>query len=559
LNLYKWQEKAIKMTLNTLKRGGVVAINAPTGSGKTLLSLILAFKVKERVFSFVRTKNEFQPYIREANKMGIRPVFLVSKSSLCPYSDNEASSEDIKCKSCSLLYKVEEVYINSISDIQSIKQKGKEEGFCPYYSLREMLEKSKLSMLTYPYIFSQRIRESIGLLDIIEDSVIIIDEAHNLDNASEVDEASISLRTLELAEKQVKDLIPSKLKLFSEIINKIRGIEKYISSSEDYIKLNKEDLKLISNEELNLLEDFYEEIGKEMLRKGKITRIYIGQIIKFFEGLESGLMPFSHDNKIVLKYVDPLIYLNIINTLGPTILLSGTLPPLNYIKSVWGISKEVNYIDARDLDSSIGEPNANWYIAYDVTTKYDKRGGMMWAKYGKLIMRIFMEAKRNVLCIFPSYEVMRNVNPLISIGNKIVEDEETSVSDIEAKVREGKWLILGVARGKMSEGIEFTEEGKSLISDVVIAGIPYPRIDDYYKEKVKALSKRVNVPLRKMLIDVPTQIIVKQALGRAIRSLKDSANFWLLDKRFLTYEWYSNLEIRNATKVSSSSLVDYFK
>jgi len=130
------------------------------------------------------------------------------------------------------------------------------------------------------------------------DSVIIIDEAHNLDNASEVDEASISLRTLELAEKQVKDLIPSKLKLFSEIINKIRGIEKYISSSEDYIKLNKEDLKLISNEELNLLEDFYEEIGKEMLRKGKITRIYIGQIIKFFEGLESGLMPFSHDNKI---------------------------------------------------------------------------------------------------------------------------------------------------------------------------------------------------------------------------------------------------------------------
>jgi len=57
-----------------------------------------------------------------------------------------------------------------------------------------------------------------------------------LDNASEVDEASISLRTLELAEKQVKDLIPSKLKLFSEIINKIRGIEKYISSSEDYIK-----------------------------------------------------------------------------------------------------------------------------------------------------------------------------------------------------------------------------------------------------------------------------------------------------------------------------------
>lgn len=63
-------------------------------------------------------------------------------------------------------------------DIEDLVRIGRNVGGCPYYGSRRMMPTADLVVLPYQSLLSKSSRESLGLN--LKDSVIIIDEAHNL-------------------------------------------------------------------------------------------------------------------------------------------------------------------------------------------------------------------------------------------------------------------------------------------------------------------------------------------------------------------------------------------
>lgn len=63
-------------------------------------------------------------------------------------------------------------------DIEDLVQIGHDFKTCPYYGSRSLVHTADLVVLPYQSLLSKSSRESLGLS--LKDSVIVVDEAHNL-------------------------------------------------------------------------------------------------------------------------------------------------------------------------------------------------------------------------------------------------------------------------------------------------------------------------------------------------------------------------------------------
>ena len=546
MELRDWQKQLKDKIIQYAKEGFLIALNSPTGSGKTLFSLLVGLSVKDKVLFVVRTHNEYFPVYRDIKKLNpsIKFSFIVGKPSACPFASKDVDSEDINCKYCEIKNAIEvEIDKSPLEKLEELKKEALQKGFCPYYSLLETSGEAKVIAITYPYFFIEKYR---SLLNIdFREHFIVIDEAHNIDRVSEIEERSLSDFILSMAIKQ------SKSKEVKNILEKLREqLKGLVYPDEKYIKLEK--IPTLTNEELTILADEYEELKKENIKLKKISRIYLGSILRFYTAYSTSLfIPFSFSNKIVLKTLDLSQYYSVLNDESLSILLmSGTLPPKEYLEKVLGITRKIFYVD---VEKEIKKKLTGSYqcrIAIDVTSKYDLRSDIMWKKYASYLLKVYYQAKNHVLAVFPSYEILRKVMELVNV-NKIAEDERTFIDEIIKTINESKEkiIIAGVARGKITEGIEITQDGKSLISDVVLIGVPYPPEDDYMKMFSQKIADKIGGKHRDFLITIPALIAVKQAIGRAIRSVNDHAEIWLLDKRYDSLWWKKNLNCFNSSKI----------
>lgn len=547
MKLRDWQLKLKDKVIKALKENYIVALQAPTGSGKTLFSLIVGLELKGKVLFVVRTHNEYYPVYREYTRIASDKKFgfVMGKPTACLFSSSEANPEDIKCGACeyqaSIAYEIKDTPHYTIS---KLKERGFREGFCPYYTLLESIKSSDVVVITYPYFFLPNLR---NLIDIeFREYLIVIDEAHNLDFLNELDERRISRRTIEGALKEVSSEEAKRIlrKLEEEFSKRIYKEEKHILV---------EKISNITDEEIEILEAEYDELRDRMLREGKIRRLNLGTVIKFLKSLkDDNRSLFSYADSLVAKIVDSSKYLEVLNDEDLSILLmSGTLPPKEYLEKIIGISRKIFYIDVEKEVRSRVSGSYDCIIAMDVTTMYSLRNEKMWKNYASYIMKIYYNARRNILAIFPSYEIMNKVLSLIQNIPKYVESENTTIEEAQKFITntQDKIIIGAVSRGKLSEGVEFKVNGENLISDVVIVGVPYPPPDDYMRLRSELISKKLGYEVGESLFKIPAMVSVKQAIGRAIRDVNDEITVWLLDKRFDEVWWKQKLKCLNPKKI----------
>lgn len=539
MDLREWQLKLKDRVVSSLKNNFLVALQAPTGSGKTLFSMITSLEIKGKVIYAVRTHNEYYPIYREAKRLGKRFGFIVGKSTACPLAKEDVDSDDIKCSGCELLSSLKlDVNDSPFIFLTKIKSEGLSKGFCPYYSLFETIENSEIVALTYPYLFIPKLRESLGLN--LSEYVIVIDEAHNLDKLNELEERKLSTAIIDMAISQTNN------QQVILILNRVKNeLQKVVYKEEKHILV--ENYPKIADEELELLQDEYEYLRSEMIKEKRIRKIFLGNIIKFYQ--TEGLV-FSYKGSLVKKPLTVTKYTSILNDKSLTIMLmSGTLPPLEYLRKILGISREIDYIDAEKEVKKRLSGSYECVVSLDVTSAYSLRTKEMWKRYASYILRIYYQAEGHVLAIFPSYAIMEEVMKLINVP-KIVESDRTNIEEITNKLNK-KTIIAGVARGKLTEGIEITANGKSLISDVILVGIPYPPVDDFLKMQVEELKKisSSQMDMEDLLMNIPALIAVKQSIGRAIRSINDHVKVWLLDKRYNSMWWKKKINCFNPKKI----------
>lgn len=84
IKLRQYQEAVIERALKALDDGESVIINSPTGTGKTLMGLIIGKRYsEEHGFSFdilVRTRSQYTPWEDNARKVGLKFTGLMAKS-----------------------------------------------------------------------------------------------------------------------------------------------------------------------------------------------------------------------------------------------------------------------------------------------------------------------------------------------------------------------------------------------------------------------------------------------------------------------------------------------
>ena len=234
---YPAQIDYMKKVILTLKnRGNISALESPTGTGKTLCLLcsVLGWKkyiqdIEEEninIYYCTRTVSQIKNVMKELQKTCyiIKTSFLTSRKFSCvKFSKAERYESDISklndlCESyrkdnyCEYyktlknskipqydnLEDTEEIEnIKSLEDIESIKHikdiddiedlfvAGKKYKFCPYfYNLKKTESIAIITFMSYNYILNPIIRKRLKKV-IHENSIIILDEAHNICNVFE--------------------------------------------------------------------------------------------------------------------------------------------------------------------------------------------------------------------------------------------------------------------------------------------------------------------------------------------------------------------------------------
>ncbi|RMF32070.1 MAG: DEAD/DEAH box helicase, partial [Candidatus Nitrosothermus koennekii] len=170
------------------------------------------------------------------------------------------------------------------------------------------------------------------------------------------------------------------------------------------------------------------------------------------------------------------------------------------------------------------------------------RGNDMFRKYADRIAEISKNAEKSVLVMFSSYDMLNKIANYLPKELKVLKEyRKTSIKKFQEILvnlanSKSKAVILVVARGKLTEGIEFTHNSRSLISDIIIIGVPYKPYDDYIKDSINFINNKLGKEAYRIILE-EIYIAVKQCIGRAVRSNSDSAKVWLLDKRFKNKFW----------------------
>ncbi len=609
----EWQDALISTVSKNLEERNKIAIEAPTGSGKTSFILYLAFLTGKKLIYLTRTHNEFTRLYEDNQKyFNIPALYLFGKSKLCPLKERWYDSEDDGqknvCKGCPLKDKTIKLELKNIGspenflvdmaedstelirqDIES-KAMGRDtkgnlvtikkeniKSYCPYYSVRSNMADAQIIAMTYNYLLNPSIRfnvfhgtEGEEMIN-LDDYYLIFDEAHNLDSVIEDFGRSLQIKTVEKAiDLLVKDFPMEHYNSYERVEANLI-LENLLSNMSSTratdnlksFKFSSDFASRIAN--LESLEVFSDEFDKKNENRPlkKRSRNYLENVYNFlydYQRMENGSIYSSVNNpekkeiKLKLMYYDTSGYLSFLSN-NPVIFMSGTMPSEDHISKVWNM-EDVLYLK---IDSIF--KNAGGLKKYNVVTGYTTLGryrenleqwSSMLKKYMQYVVDVYAESEKSVLVAVPSYRILfgdsytrvpgiGNYLPESMRANCIFENRKISYSYIEKRAREEKIIIFSVHGGKLLEGIQLVSQGKSLISDVIIAGLPLIPLDDYRKDKIKYLEKVLKKNAYNLLYYEFALIKVKQAAGRSTRSPDDRSNIWLCDDRFDEPFWRANL------------------
>ena len=609
----EWQDALISTVSKNLEERNKIAIEAPTGSGKTSFILYLAFLTGKKLIYLTRTHNEFTRLYEDNQKyFNIPALYLFGKSKLCPLKERWYDSEDDGqknvCKGCPLKDKTIKLDLKNIGspenflvdmaedstelirqDIES-KAMGRDtkgnlvtikkeniKSYCPYYSVRSNMADAQIIAMTYNYLLNPSIRfnvfhgtEGEEMIN-LDDYYLIFDEAHNLDSVIEDFGRSLQIKTVEKAiDLLVKDFPLEHYNSYERVEANLI-LENLLSNMSSTratdnlksFKFSSDFASRIAN--LESLEVFSDEFDKKNENRPlkKRSRNYLENVYNFlydYQRMENGSIYSSVNNpekkeiKLKLMYYNTSGYLSFLSN-NPVIFMSGTMPSEDHISKVWNM-EDVLYLK---IDSIF--KNAGGLKKYNVVTGYTTLGryrenleqwSSMLKKYMQYVVDVYAESEKSVLVAVPSYRILfgdsytrvpgiGNYLPESMRANCIFENRKISYSYIEKRAREEKIIIFSVHGGKLLEGIQLVSHGKSLISDVIIAGLPLIPLDDYRKDKIKYLEKVLKKNAYNLLYYEFALIKVKQAAGRSTRSPDDMSNIWLCDDRFDEPFWRDNL------------------
>ncbi len=561
MRLRPWQEFFIHETLKSLSEGKrVVAINSPTGSGKTVVALSIAKEVLERgladrVYFAVRTITQILAPFRDLEKMklNIDASPLIGKERACPLG---ASTVNL-CPACSWRDRLAEPPKTWLDLFKWIQEKLREFK-CPYVTLKNLAEKSKMVILPYAFL-SPEIAERVGLRT--ENSLIIVDEAHNIFNFVRERRMNLlwAIGVLSQYPKFVRML--EKLGKFTEEAEELSALSPAIYTVINALKALKIykgiDRTIRVTELVNAIPTELNEILK-VLDKVLPPLVLdseppadigtkIREVVAALTLVGSGeIVPYLEREHLTFREVKPWLSEYAGKSAG-LVMLSGTMPSKQFLERVF--KTEVTFLDLfaeerlRNEYFKMFKPdNVYVLVVNDYTSAYKYRTDPLMRKKREIveeaIAALTLKSGGIGLLVYPSYNMLtlakQHLNELRSeLGLEILIGERGSGTFILERAKSvGNCLVAVVAGDQVTEGVEITDErGRSMIRVVGIIGAPYPSPSPYLEDFAKWLDKENSEKMMDMIYKEEMLVRVKQAAGRLVRHPEDKGVVVLADRR----------------------------
>jgi DNA excision repair protein ERCC-2 len=215
--------------------------------------------------------------------------------------------------------------------------------------------------------------------------------------------------------------------------------------------------------------------------------------------------------------------------------LSGTLAPLEEYRDSLGLGETTRLLD---VPSHFPPENRRYLYDPTVTTRFEELRSDPRA-IGRLadrLVEVLQCLPVKTAVFFPSFDLLQKVLEagLQSQlpGNVFIEYAKVPIGDLWRSIEGWKkdpegTILIGVAGGRLSEGIDYPDEE---LEAVVMVGIPYPRPT----AKREALRTYLDAKTGRgweYTVEAPAQRAILQACGRMIRSENDRGIAIILDRR----------------------------
>lgn len=551
-------------------------------------------------FEGVEERTKYTP-LGSRKQLCVNPKIksIANESSINDACLEERNSKDgcefLKKDKLNLTKKFSDLSLTKIHDIEELGEIGTSLKICPYYSIRESLELTEIISLPYQILLQDSTRDRLRLK--IKNSIVVIDEAHNLlDVINSMNSVSINEEELKQITNALKVYLNKFLKRLNignrvnlmKLIKMCQLISTYIKkqatinigeeisvssifgdTTGDLINIHKIENYLKKSKIAFKIESYMENVLEEKNQR-KNSNPLLFKITKFLRCLNNpskeGKFFWDKMNNVVsINYMllDPSdVFKDIVDQAKCVLLCGGTMEPIsdytNYLFPYVPSSK----IKSFSCDHII--PNENLkvfpitsYENHNFSFLYDKRDDPININsLGKLILQIVGKVPFGVVIFFPSYKYLKKVLDLwnssriyqtIEKTKKIFKEGETSssvdttlseYSDTIQNQKKGA-LLLSVVGGKMSEGINFSDD---LARAVIMVGLPFPNA---YSANIIARrnfieSRSLEMGLtRKEASDNSRNYYenicmrsINQSIGRSIRHLNDYSIIYLIDQRY---------------------------
>lgn len=573
-------------------------------------------------FSSQLRMTSFPSSIEDDFKERIKYLPLGSRKQLCINENvsnlNDLSSINEKCKElqqskdkpCTFMpsfsaendtlkvQRLNDLIMADIYDIEDLNSLGSKIGMCPYYSTRGDIPISEIISMPYQLLLHKDTRRFIGLD--LKDSIVIIDEAHNLiDTITRIYSSSITLREIELVRKGLKQYIKKfMLKMsvgnrvnLSKLMKLITGLYKFMIKKSPNIKpgeeVNREEIfEIDSSDLLNsyTLDDYFNKSkiayklesymgkvskGDENIFKPSLQSPLLFKIRSFIQclsnPLKSGKFFFDkQESEISLKYLllDPSEdFKDIVEESKCVLLAGGTMEPISDFTDFLFPQISKDKINSFSCNHVIPDENLMVFpiskfggLNFEFTFQY-RDDPKLINGLGEALLKLLNDVPDGVVSFFPSYNYLAKVvtqwkqsgiyNKLNQLKPIFMETRTSQVDLIldgykqSIQVEKKGAFILSVVGGKMSEGINFSDE---LARAVVMIGMPYPNAfsgeliaKQSYIEKSYKLNGFSDLECKQKSRDFYENLCMKainQSVGRAIRNINDYSVIFLFDCRY---------------------------
>eukprot|EP00698_Gefionella_okellyi_P005920 TRINITY_DN1534_c0_g1_i3.p1 TRINITY_DN1534_c0_g1~~TRINITY_DN1534_c0_g1_i3.p1 ORF type:complete len:631 (+),score=83.38 TRINITY_DN1534_c0_g1_i3:451-2343(+) len=466
-------------------------------------------------------------------------------------------------------------------DIEDLTTKGSSLNACPFFASRNAALDADLVLCPYSYLMEPQVRSSLGIP--LKGSCIIIDEAHNIEDAAR------NAVSLELSAGQMEAVCQELLELrtpLSGVDDPVRQLHFVLEGFTRYLRQAAIDADAVEYEKFASVwstSDIVSQLSiagmdcerlslmQEALSKltGGDSTALSGSTISILEHLTSVLsLVFSHSKhyrmavqrfraldswQITMSFWcmwSKIGFAPIADEALSVVLASGTLSPASAFVTELGVPfphvlETAHVVPLQNIWAGVissGPTGSAIRVSYKHSSQLS-----LHDEIGTLLVNICRVVPAGVLVFAPSYSLLERLcarwqttgtwAALSAIKQVCREppgggkrfDEELSRYRNAA---DNGAILLGVHRGKASEGVDFADHHARA---VIIIGLPFPNI----RELQVQLKKRYNdehantgILSGEQWYALQAFRAINQAAGRCVRSYRDFGAVLLVDDRF---------------------------